>query len=139
MSERREGGCFCGDVRYRLNVEPGPIAHCHCTDCRASSGAAFVSWVAVPLTQFEWTAAAPATYVHASDTAPRVERTFCRRCGTTLGFHRSGDADMDVTAASLDDASGLNPGYHLFTASAASWIQLDDDLPRHSRLPVRGD
>lgn len=129
---RVEGGCFCGAVRYRAAAEPGPIVHCHCTDCRGTSGAAFVSWASVALDAFEWTGERPATYAHASDTAPRVERTFCPRCGTALTFHRPGEAEIDVTVASLDDASGLAPGAHLFVRSAVEWVQLGDDLPRHA-------
>jgi hypothetical protein len=118
-------------VRYRITAEPGPIVHCHCTDCRRTSGAAFVSWAEVPLTGFEWIGEEPTSYAHASDTAPRVERTFCARCGTALTFHRPGEPDLDVTVASLDDASGLTPGFHLFVRSAVDWVRLGDDLVRY--------
>ena len=36
-----EGGCQCGEVRYRLIGEPIFLAVCHCTDCKHQSGSAF--------------------------------------------------------------------------------------------------
>jgi hypothetical protein len=131
MTTSREGGCFCGAVRYRATAEPGPIIHCHCSDCRRTSGAAFVSWVEVPVEAFEWTGDEPTTHAHPSDTAPRVERTFCPHCGTVLTFHRPGEPDIDLTVASLDDAAGLKPGFHLFVRSAVDWVLVGDDLPRY--------
>jgi hypothetical protein len=40
------GGCQCGGVRY---VAEGEVLHhaiCHCHDCRRSSGAPMVGWIA---------------------------------------------------------------------------------------------
>jgi len=36
-----EGGCQCGEIRYRLIGEPIFLAVCHCTDCKHQSGSAF--------------------------------------------------------------------------------------------------
>ena len=38
MSVPFEGGCLCGAVRYTCNAEPVFAGHCHCVDCRRSSG-----------------------------------------------------------------------------------------------------
>jgi hypothetical protein len=45
MSERRNGGCLCGAVRYSIALPPQWVAHCHCSMCRRAHGAAFVTWV----------------------------------------------------------------------------------------------
>lgn len=39
-----QGGCLCGAVRYEATGRPHNVTHCHCADCRRSSGAAFVRW-----------------------------------------------------------------------------------------------
>ena len=36
-----EGGCQCGEIRYRLTVEPVFLAVCHCNDCKMQSGGVF--------------------------------------------------------------------------------------------------
>jgi hypothetical protein len=32
------GGCLCGAVRYESPADPVMGGHCHCVDCRKSSG-----------------------------------------------------------------------------------------------------
>ena len=38
-----EGGCLCGDIRYRATSEPEFVTHCHCQMCRKHSGALFAT------------------------------------------------------------------------------------------------
>ena len=35
MSSQREGGCACGEFRYRLASEPLFVHCCHCLNCKA--------------------------------------------------------------------------------------------------------
>ena len=37
-----EGGCACGEVRYRLRSKPMFVHCCHCRDCQRQTGSAFV-------------------------------------------------------------------------------------------------
>ena len=37
-----EGGCSCGEVRYRLTSEPLFVHCCHCLNCQRQTGSAFV-------------------------------------------------------------------------------------------------
>ena len=37
-----EGGCLCGNIRYRSVNAPVFVSHCHCQRCRRHSGALFV-------------------------------------------------------------------------------------------------
>lgn len=42
MIKAIEGGCRCGQVRYRLRLEQLPKVYaCHCRDCQTGSGSAF--------------------------------------------------------------------------------------------------
>src|SRR5262249_55623686 len=42
MDEAREGGCSCGEVRYRLDSRPLFTHCCHCLNCQRQTGSAFV-------------------------------------------------------------------------------------------------
>ena len=36
-----DGGCHCGNIAYRAEVDPGMVGICHCTDCQTLTGSAF--------------------------------------------------------------------------------------------------
>src|SRR6185436_14542995 len=38
----REGGCACGEIRYRLASDPLFVHCCHCLNCQRQTGSAFV-------------------------------------------------------------------------------------------------
>lgn len=125
-----EGGCLCGDVRYRIDVPPSEVVHCHCGLCRRSAGAAFVTWLSVRADAFRYTAGAPAAY----RSSPRAVREHCARCGTSLSFRFDSPGDsIDVTAASLDRPELAEPGWHIWLESRLPWIRLDDGLPGQPR------
>ena len=42
MKVPSEGGCACGEVRYRLASEPMFVHCCHCLNCQRQTGSAFV-------------------------------------------------------------------------------------------------
>jgi hypothetical protein len=129
-----EGGCHCGAVRYRAGGRPFDVTHCHCVDCRRTSGAAFVTWFSVDARELAWTRGTPARRA----SSPGVERTFCGACGTALTYRRRDHAELDVTACSLDDPAAVAPEDHIWTQQQVAWVRVADGLPRHAttRPPV---
>src|SRR5437867_2269294 len=96
-AERRE--------RLRLEQEreatgqPYNVTHCHCLDCRRSSGAPFrrsdFRFTAGQARELQW--------------AGRL-RSFCPYCGTPLTFIAGPAADeVDVTVCSFDHAAAITP------------------------------
>ena len=125
-----QGGCFCGAVRYRIEGAPIRATHCHCTMCRRTSGAPFVTWAVVESSNFAFTRGEPAHLVSSAKAA----RKFCPSCGTPLLWQPSSDASiLAVTACSLDEPLAVTPQDHIWTQSQLSWVRLDDGLPRHER------
>ena len=122
------GGCHCGALRYRVAGELSCRTLCHCTICRATTGAPAVAWFTVPLADFAWLQGAPRRY----DSTPGATRSFCGGCGAQLTFWRHGLDEIDVTIASLDDAAALAPEDQTFTRSELPWMQRLAALPRHA-------
>jgi len=123
-----DGGCICGDIRYRIEGPIGSVAHCHCQSCRRSSGAAFVTWFTVERDRFAWTAGKPRQYL----SSPGVTREFCGRCGTELTYaNEKAAATIDVTLGSLDCAAGHPADRHIWVAEKLGWLQIDDHLPAY--------
>lgn len=127
MSEY-EGGCLCGQVRFRLTAQPIDAGYCHCRMCQRNSGAPAVAWVIFPADSFSWIAGTPATYASSA----HAERTFCTNCGSYMVF-RTQDCptEVSINTASLDDPNAFPPRMHIFTESRIPWFQTRDDLPRH--------
>jgi hypothetical protein len=131
----REGGCFCGALRYTVTGEPRNSAHCHCLHCRKTSAAAFVTWSTFPAGAFAWTRGQAASFA----SRPGVTRTFCSACGTPLTFETRDDpADIDVTTCSLDDPGSITPNDHVFASRMLPWADLKDGLPRFAMSRKNG-
>lgn len=123
------GGCLCGAVRYEATGEPYDVSHCHCVDCRRSSGAAFVTWASFRRPEFRFSRGEP-RIVH---WAGRL-RSFCPTCGTPLTFMASPQAEeVDVTVCSFDHPEKVSPGGHTWVEDRLPWVQLADDLPTYGQ------
>lgn len=128
-----EGGCHCGAVRYRLAGEPAHNALCHCSDCRASSGAPVVGWLAVQEGQLSLLQGDLATYTGKTGS----QRQFCPTCGTGLFFRNAETLPgiVDVQSATLDDAGAFPPGAQIQCAERLEWMTGLDELPAFARYP----
>ena len=59
MEPPREGGCSCGEVRYRLASDPMFVHCCHCLNCQRQTGSAFVVNLLIEADRVEITAGEP--------------------------------------------------------------------------------
>jgi hypothetical protein len=122
------GRCLCGGVRYEYAGRLSEPVWCHCESCRRASGAPAVAWVTMALAQFRYTHGAP----HQFASSPKVVRTFCPGCGTPLTYQREGAGeDIDVTIASFDEPSSVQPAEHVWMRDAIAWDRPHDGLPQH--------
>ena len=52
MTVPPEGGCACGEVRYRVTSDPLFTHCCHCLNCQRQTGSAFVINVLIGATTY---------------------------------------------------------------------------------------
>lgn len=126
---QREGGCFCGAVRYVASGDPRTLCVCHCESCRWATGAPMVAWATFVGAQFRLLRGELAEYA----SSPGVVRGHCADCGTSLTYsHASRPGEVDVTVASFDDAATLAPTAHIWVQDKLPWIKLGDGLPQYA-------
>jgi hypothetical protein len=108
---KHEGGCFCGNVRYVFEGEDIPVADCHCSMCRRTSGAAYVTWLVVPEDSFRYTKGEPTLFRSSADGS----RYFCDQCGTPICCtNTTHEGIVDVTLGSLDEPEKFTPTFSIF-------------------------
>ena len=115
-----EGGCFCGKIRYEIDDGKYVVANCHCSMCRRTSAAAFVTWMVVPKTAFRYATGKPTRLV-SSETGVRY---FCNSCGTPIACEiSSSPADIDITVGSLDTPQDFPPTLDAYEDTKLAWLQ----------------
>lgn len=128
------GGCFCGAIRYEAGGTPFHETNCHCSNCRRTTGAPFVTWFSVRLADFHIVTGQPARF----NTTEKGTRSFCPRCGTQLTFQHTDFGDeIDVTASSLDNPKLVPPKDNTYTSSRLGWI-VHDGLPEYRENRQQG-
>ena len=116
---------MCGAVRYEATGRPYNATHCHCIDCRRSSGAAFVTWASFRRAEFRFTQGEPQVMPWAG----RL-RSFCAACGTPLTLLTAPQADeVEVTVCTFDHPEAILPTDHTWIDDRLPWIRLVDELP----------
>jgi hypothetical protein len=128
------GGCLCGQVRFRIEADPGASRYCWCRDCQrlASNGTVNVIFPtdAIAITGM------PAQHVKTADSGNSVTRRFCPECGTQLFSDSTGRPGFTVVRlGTLDDPSSIKPTANIWSASAPQWACLDGSLETFPAAP----
>ena len=127
----REGGCGCGQVRYRIEGEPMMVHNCHCRLCQQQTGStsvvnAFFEGERVSVVQGEITE-------HKLAGGSGRMHTICRCavCGTALWSYsaRLGRLSYGVREGTLDDPGSVTPDVVIFTESRMPWVALPEGIP----------
>jgi len=114
-----EGGCFCGSLRYAIDDGDYMVANCHCTMCRRTSAAPFVTWMIVPASAFHYQRGEP-TVLKSSDKGTRY---FCSSCGTPVACVISDHPEqIDVTTGSLDAPQDYPPTVAVHQDTKLPWL-----------------
>ena len=129
-----EGGCLCGQVRWRATAAPANVRVCHCRLCQQATGGPFFARAIFLADVIEWSGETTRW-----PTSPRIERLSCARCGTPM-FAEPKDPPLrlGVSLATLDDPGALAPDVHIWVSRKLPWVRLDDGLPQHDEGFVAG-
>ncbi len=121
------GGCFCGNVRYRIDAPLMRARSCHCSRCRKAFSGAGSAYAEVDSESFSW--ATGEDFLTYFESVPGWGLCFCRICGTTLCGMRAG-AVHGVTLGSVDGDPGVQIEMHIYTGSKAPWDHIGGSAPQ---------
>jgi len=129
MQQAMEGGCACGQVRYRLRSGPLFVHCCHCKDCQRQTGSAFVLNALIETDRVEATGQTT-LFKMPTDSGRPHDVARCPECGTAVWSHYGGLHVLRfVRVGTLDDPTALPPDVHIYTRSKQPWVALPPEVP----------
>lgn len=128
MTRTLTGRCLCGAVEYAVADEFRYAGNCHCTRCRAMTGAAFKPYAGIERGKIRLTVGASNILAFGSK---GNEDLRCATCGSFLFTYLSGGELVHVSMGSLVDSPSIRPREHIFVGSKAPWFTITDDLPQY--------
>ena len=136
MPEIHEGGCVCGNVRYRTTGAALLATACHCKFCQRRTGSAFSEPAFFKIEQVQLSGGEMATYEHRSDESGRwLRMEFCPRCATTVTWTAQRRPGVrGISSGTFDDPDWLKFQRHIWTRSAQPWVT----IPAHAQCFERG-
>jgi hypothetical protein len=130
MTAGAEGGCACGQVRYRLLPDPIFVHCCHCHLCQQQTGSAFVLHALIETERVELLSGQTALFPMPTGSGLSHVVARCRACGTQLwSYYHGADSMSFLKVGTLDDPAAMPPAAHIHTASKLPWVVLPSGVP----------
>lgn len=125
-----DGGCACGEVRYRLKRAPMFVHCCHCTACQRETGSAFAINALIEAAEVEILSGAPAAVPMPTESGAPHDIHRCPDCQVALwSDYGRREVLLFLRAATLDAPGALAPDVHIYTRSRLPWASLPDGVP----------
>ena len=115
-----QGSCLCGACTYKTSATPKGPSMCHCSQCRAQSGGAYVP-------RSELIISGPVKWFASS---PSARRGFCPECGSFLFWEAHDEDTTSFSLGSLSKPTGVTLEKHIFTADKGDYYTIADGLPQ---------
>jgi hypothetical protein len=124
-----EGGCSCGELRYRLRSEPLFVHCCHCLNCQRQTGSAFAINLLIEADRVELLRGEPAVVDVPRDDGSMQRIYRCPSCRVAVFSRYTSETFRYVRAGTLDDPHAVTPDVHIFTRSKLDWVGLPASVP----------
>ncbi|MDH3376722.1 MAG: GFA family protein [Gammaproteobacteria bacterium] len=123
-----DGGCRCGHITCRAEVDPPDIIICHCADCQKLPGTAFRTVVFAAEKDFAFLEALPKIYVKAAESGRQREQTSYPECGSPIYSAPVGvePRTLDIRFGTANQREDLPPQSQFWSRSAQFWL---GDIP----------
>jgi len=126
-SQQVNGSCFCGAIGFTAMLPSKWCAHCHCSMCRKSHGAGYVTWVGFESGQVKITRGEDR--LNWFDSSKGAQRGFCRTCGSSLFFRSERwPGELHIALGCMDDDIDRRPDANAFFDTHVDWMPIDITL-----------
>ena len=132
-----EGGCLCGQVRYRLDARPATMTACHCDACKKLSGGPNLLVITAPRDSFRHLGGDVHRYRPTADSGRQSDVVRCANCGTRLWHEPLSFPIVTIAAGTLDDPSWVVPASEIWVDRASSAAIFHSDATRFHGQPPR--
>lgn len=127
MADKANGSCFCGSIGFTAKLPSKWCAHCHCSMCRKTHGAGFVTWAGFDADQVKITRGE--NLLCWFDSSEGAQRGFCQKCGSSLFFRSERwSGELHIALGCMDDPIDRQPQANVFFDSHVEWMPIDTSL-----------
>lgn len=134
LPEHTEGGCACGQVRYRLHANPLIVHCCHCRFCQRQTGTAFALNALFLAEHVELLQGEVEELVVESPSGNGQKIARCPHCRVAVwsNYFMTGlkDRIRFLRVGTLDNPDLLPPDVHIYTSTKQPWVQIPEQAPR---------
>jgi hypothetical protein len=120
-----EGGCQCGENRYRIIGEPVWLAVCHCNDCKHQSGSAFGMSLRVRKADLEIIRESRGAGPRPPTAAIRKSATFAAPAETAFGTSPPNRASSISSPVHWTIDRSSVPRFEGWTKRKVGWLTID--------------
>jgi hypothetical protein len=126
-----EGGCDCGQIRYRMETAPLIVHCCHCRWCQRETGASFALNAMIEAERVVHLLAEPELIDTPSRSGRGQKIARCPACRIAVWSNYSGGGPIIrfIRVGTLDTPDVLKPDIHIYTASKQPWVVLPQGVP----------
>ena len=127
-----DGGCHCGQIKFRAEVNSDRVLICHCTDCQILSGSAYRTVAPAKEGTFEIISGKLKMYEKTAEDGSIRIQSFCPNCGTpiyssppqgTPGF-------FGIRVGAIKQRDQLVPKNQIWVRSSQTWTQDLSHMPK---------
>ena len=119
-----EGGCHCGEIRFRASGPLRQVLICHCSDCQKLTG---TSWGASAAHAENFTLLTTSSLRWYRSSA-WAERGFCTTCGAQMFYRRDDLPLVSIAPGAFDNSEMLCVSGQIYAQSHPSWGPVGADL-----------
>ncbi len=134
MSNKYQGSCLCGEVKFELSGDFQSFFLCHCTRCQKDTGSAHAANLFAEANTLTWLQGESdvKTYQHLNS---MHAKSFCQKCGSALPTIAESINSVVVPAGSLDSPISIEPTAKIFVSRCANWSKNLGNVPSYKELP----